>query len=300
MKKALALVLALLMAFTALQVAAFADEEEPAKYVKEVFSAKGDTAEEAKQKLTDELTATGDEFVVCDINVNYGSEKDFLYFGYTYTTNEYEAITGMVINPGFFTRYTITLNGVEYDKAVSDLNDGAGGRFVALYTTKSRLTGKLIKDIGFKVVEDSDVMVGKAEWETVKLFENLETAANLNEGTDLKFTINMTYDFVEDVTTKNLDNNFVKNIYMTKGSSEQALNELEQILVANTPEGSTYSSINMNLNAGTKSDTAIYIGCVFTKNPKEAIKGLMIGVTGTSETNSRFAYDADGRKYELV
>ncbi|MCR5636552.1 MAG: hypothetical protein K6F76_05185 [Clostridiales bacterium] len=304
MKKALAIVLALMMAFTAIQVVAFAEGEEPAKkYVKAVFAATGDDDIEAKEDLAEDLEKTGDEYKICDFNLNYGDTDDVLYFGYTYTTDEKEAITGLIIETYrtyVGSKSTINLDGVEYERQIRDLNDGAGGNYVSLYTTTSRLTGKLITDIGFKVLENENVIVGEANWETVKLFSNPDTAANLNDGTGLNYTVNMTYNSVEDTTTAELDSTFIRAIYMTKGTAKDAVDSLKATLAENAQKGETTGLHLTNLNMGTDAAYDVYIGYIFTKDPAKAITGLMFGVTDNDKENSRYAYDEAGRKYELV
>ncbi len=303
MKKALAIVLALLMAFTAIQVIAFAEGEEPAKkYIKGIFAGTGSTEAKAKADLTEELDKTGDEYKIIDFNVNYGDTDDLLYLGCTYTANEDEAVTGIMIETTRFlgSKTILKVNGIEYTKQINDLNKGAGGNVVALFTTTSRTTGKLITDIGFKVLEDSDVIVGAADWETVKLYPELTTAANVNEGTDLGYTINMTYNAVEDQTATELSSTYIKEIYMSTGAPAAARSSLIETLQNKAGSDKNYGLVDYNLNSGASSDTEVYLGYILTKDPKEAIKGLVMNVTDNDSQNDRFTYDPDGRKYELV
>ena len=136
---------------------------------------------------------------------------------------------------------------------------------------------------------------------TVKLYSDPEAAADLNEGTGLGFTVNMTYNSVNDAATEEIDNTYVRNIYMATGNTEDAAKEaITNLLKENAAEDESYSYVECDLNGGTESTTVIYIGSIYTKDPTKAIKGLLLDTTDEDAENSRFKYDEDGRKYEMV
>ena len=142
------------------------EEEKP--YIGEVFVASGDTKHEALSKL---VAFDPDGYIDCDLNKNAGGE--YVYLAYKRVAKAKEALTDIVVfegkNPSAINRITVGEASVKYTIVANvDLNEGAGGKYLYLYTSNSTNTGNPIRTLKVEEHIDSYLKCG-VEHVTVKL-----------------------------------------------------------------------------------------------------------------------------------
>lgn len=123
------------------------------QYVKDVYVGEGDSSEAAAADLLSKMPAirAQNQFASVSWDLNRGSGGDFIYLGYTTTTDPGQAVTDIAIVYGEGAD-SYTNEGVTYKPTKVDLNHGASGQFVWLLYTHdpkaAKATGYVISDIG--------------------------------------------------------------------------------------------------------------------------------------------------------
>ena len=156
--KWISLLLAVVLAVSALPLSVFAAEEKV--YVKEVRISTA--ADEATAKLW--LTANG--YTVLDFNLNQKSNGDAVYLGYTTTTNPKEAITDMAVmqmDGGYsFAEYEELL-----EEQREDINDMIGILEVTLDEARANLAN------GYKNAQDAKKILNFFTEEDLELVQSM-------------------------------------------------------------------------------------------------------------------------------
>ncbi|MCL2127561.1 MAG: chitobiase/beta-hexosaminidase C-terminal domain-containing protein, partial [Treponema sp.] len=105
-------------------------------YVKDIYFGSNSSQANALASLR---AQTSENLIVMEKDLNSKAKGNYIYMGYTTTTNAAEAIRGLVCSTigNSWTAY----NGLHYDLISDDLNAGAGGSYIYLNQTKESGAG---------------------------------------------------------------------------------------------------------------------------------------------------------------
>ena len=227
--------------------------EEVKPYIGEVFVAEGGSRHEALSNL---VAFAPDGFVDCDLNQDAGGR--FVYMGYKRVEKARDALTDIAVyegkSPALSKRMTINEKLVKFSLVADlDLNKGAGGKFLYLYTTDSKYTGNPITSLSIAETVDSYLKCG-VERVTVKRadgsgFTTEYIDLNKDAGGDYLYMI-MTRETTEGHTT---DDTLIQEVnvpatcegdgyYGVITTCKDCKKTFESILGINVSDGSHYDS----------------------------------------------------------
>lgn len=105
--------------------------------------------------ISDLLSKTTEELTIIRKDLNYGAGGDYIYLGYTTTTNPNEAIRDLVLVYGKDPADPIIYKDTTFNKINNDLNRGARGDYIYLYFSKNPKLGDPIKALFVEINGDS-------------------------------------------------------------------------------------------------------------------------------------------------
>jgi len=147
-------------------------------YVKEVYIG-SHTGRGGDLAVSDLLSKTSEVVTIIRKDLNHNAGGDYIYLGYTTTTNPDEAIRGLVLMFKKDIAATLTYNGALYHKINNDLNKGAGGDDIFLYYSKDKKAGEPVKALFVEINGDSSGKSGTG-WSRVADYEKPSTHYDLN------------------------------------------------------------------------------------------------------------------------
>lgn len=158
----------------------FQTEPKPV-YIKDIyFGAK--SGSEGALALSDLMSKTSEELTIIQKDLNQNAGGNYIYLGYTTTTNPNEAIRGLSLRFGSDPPNTFNLNGAAYMlRAEYDLNKGAGGNDIFLYYSKDKEAGEPVKALFVEINGDSTGKSGSG-WSRVGDWQKPKDLYDLNKG----------------------------------------------------------------------------------------------------------------------
>ncbi len=149
------------------------DNELAPQYVKDIYLGEGTTSAAAENDLLAKIppTSVHRQFVTKDWDLNRGSGGNYIYLGYTLTTDPTQAVTDIVITDGEDAD-SYSKNGVSYIPTKVDLNHTVGGDYLwLLYTHDPKAAmqpGYVADDIGIQVgADDTPNIQAGSGWGTI-------------------------------------------------------------------------------------------------------------------------------------
>lgn len=216
-------------------------------------------------------------YSVVNMDMNKNAAGDHIYIGVKYTENEADAITNILTlhKKDHYSAYSVTDEKHIYKLCSDvDLNKGAGGDYIYLYTTKDPRAGSpLLELYGSDGVKDFSDSLYKHS--TVQRLWDFKYS-NLNAGTTV-FTSNVYLVMKQ----KSESGKYISDVYVAYGWSKDGA-------VSKLREKGYYEYIDKDLNDGTGSSQYIYLGYKRTDDPKKAIRDIVVVSYG------------DGKKEEIV
>jgi hypothetical protein len=148
-------------------------------YIKDIyFGSRSGSA--GNLALSDLRSKTTEELTIIQKDLNMGAGGDFIYLGYTTTTDPDEAIRGLTLRFGSGPPSSLNLNGAPYTlRSEYDLNKGAGGNDIYLYYTKNKKAGAPVKELFVEINGDSSGKSGTG-WSCVGDWKRPKDLIDLN------------------------------------------------------------------------------------------------------------------------
>jgi hypothetical protein len=147
-------------------------------YIKDIYYGNGNSRQLAETRLrsktTEDLTPILKDF-------NHEAGGDWIFLGYTITSNPNEAIRGLVANNTKSPANTMNWNGISYQKYNLDLNNGAGGDYIWLYYTKEADAGPPLRSLFVQLNRDTITSMTGEGWSRVEFMSG--NTPNFNRGT---------------------------------------------------------------------------------------------------------------------
>lgn len=233
------------------------------KYVSEVTVKNGDDEVAVITSLVEQ------GYSVVNKDMNYHAAGDHIYIGVKYTDKEEDAITNVLTihSKNHYHSYSVTDEKHIYTLVSDvDLNKGAGGDYIYLYTTKDPRAGSPILELyGTDSVKDHSDSLYKHT--TVQRLWDFKYS-NLNAGTTF-----FTADIFLVMKQKTKSGKYISDVYVAYGwSKDGAISKLR--------EKGYYEYVDKDLNDGTGSSQYIYLGYKRTDDPNKAIRNIMLFLYG--------------------
>ena len=163
---------------------------EPEYYIHNIYIGSNKPSNRAITDLIAKITKAepNTKYEILLQDLNEGADGDYIYIGYTLTTDPSKAITGLGMNwwdkEGDI-KNTLKQNNLEYQIIRNDLNRNARGKWVFLFSTKDPAAGKPIKKIGVEnngKLRFTDGMIPPLGWEAVFSIPNPNERIDCNKG----------------------------------------------------------------------------------------------------------------------
>ncbi|MDO8189548.1 MAC/perforin domain-containing protein [Conexibacter sp. JD483] len=152
--------------------------QEPPTYVQEIHVAAAKSATAAEAQLRQRLGSGDFVMYPAPWDLNRRAGGSFIYLGYTTTTDPSEAVTDVVITSGKNGNHYARA-GVRYRPTNVDLNQGAGGAYLWLLSTRNPAAaaqrGKVVRSLGVQINNDKTANIGVGPGWTIE-------ATDLNRG----------------------------------------------------------------------------------------------------------------------
>ncbi len=229
------------------------ENQKEKKYISNIAVAQNVSKEGALLQLTD---AGATNFIDCDFNDDTGGE--FVYVGYSKSTNDKEAITGLIFSFQGRQDYEIIHNGITYTLAGHvDFNMGnSGSTDIYLYYTKDPAAGSPITEIATFEHPFED----ESKWEIVNRLEGF--AANTNDSVKR----DPRYLYVKRIDMPEFGK-YIGELFVSQTDSW-----VDAVINAANHKMKNYCYYDFNHTTG---GTYVFMSYNRTNNPDEAITGLL-------------------------